>query len=210
MSQNDLVIANQSFPATRADINSALQALGSLNSGSTAPATTYANMLWYDTGANILKMRSEANDAWITLGTLDQSLNTFTPAGLTNLSQAQVEDDTSTVFGQVSGQRLAQAVDALVPPDQSIGVGQTWQAVSRSANVWYQNTTGRSIVFQMKTSVTGNLEISVGPSTSVYSVQSWGDGSSGTWNSATVIIPPNHYYIATGGGMSITSAQELR
>ena len=58
MSQNDLVIANQSFPATRADINSALQALGSLNSGSSAPATTYANMLWYDTANNTLKMRA--------------------------------------------------------------------------------------------------------------------------------------------------------
>ena len=91
MSQNDLVIANQSFPATRADINSALQALGSLNSGSTAPATTYANMLWYDTGANILKMRSEADDAWISLGTLDQGSNTFTPFGL-------VEDSTDPDF----------------------------------------------------------------------------------------------------------------
>ena len=77
MSQNDLVIANQSFPATRADINSALQALGSLNSGSTAPATTYANMLWYDTANNTLKMRSEADDVWISVGYLNQSTDEF-------------------------------------------------------------------------------------------------------------------------------------
>ena len=77
MSQNDLVIDNQSFPATRADINSALQALGSLSSGSTAPTTTYANMLWYDTGTNILKMRSEADDAWISMGYLHQGENEF-------------------------------------------------------------------------------------------------------------------------------------
>jgi hypothetical protein len=81
MSQNDLVIANQSFPATRADINSALQALGSLNSGATEPATTYANMFWYDTANNILKLRAEANDAWINLGYVDQSANTFKPYG---------------------------------------------------------------------------------------------------------------------------------
>jgi len=37
-------------------------------------------MLWYDTATNTLKMRSEANDAWIDLGTLDQSANTFLPA----------------------------------------------------------------------------------------------------------------------------------
>jgi hypothetical protein len=77
MSQNDLVIANQTFPATRADITSALQALGSNNSGPSAPSTTYANMMWYDTTSKILKIRAEANDAWINIGYLDQSLDTF-------------------------------------------------------------------------------------------------------------------------------------
>jgi len=114
VSQNDFVIANQTAPNFRADLNLALQALASTSSGATAPSTTYANMLWYDTATNILKMRSEADDAWINLGTLDQSLNTFTPAGVAELTQVQVEDDTSTVFGQVSGQRLGQAVAANV------------------------------------------------------------------------------------------------
>jgi len=81
MSQHDLDIANQTASNARVDINLALKALGSNNSGVTAPSTTYANMLWYDTGNNILKMRSEANDAWIDIGTLDQSTNTFTPSG---------------------------------------------------------------------------------------------------------------------------------
>ena len=57
MSQHDLDIANQGFPATRADLNNALQALGSTNSGATAPSTTYANQLWYDTATNIIKIR---------------------------------------------------------------------------------------------------------------------------------------------------------
>jgi hypothetical protein len=77
MSQNDLVIANQTFPSFRSDLNNALQALGSLNSGSSAPSTTYANMNWYDTSTNILKQRSEANDAWISVGYFDQSTNAF-------------------------------------------------------------------------------------------------------------------------------------
>ena len=62
MSQHDMNIANQTFPATRADINDALQALASLSSGDAAPSTTFANMLWYDTLNNILKMRAEPND----------------------------------------------------------------------------------------------------------------------------------------------------
>ena len=76
MSQNDFVIANQTTPAFRTDLNSALQALASQNSGATAPSTTYANMVWYDTANNILKMRNEADDAWIDLFDLDQSADT--------------------------------------------------------------------------------------------------------------------------------------
>src|SRR6056297_1301844 len=112
MSQNDLVIANQSAPDFRSDLNDALQALGSLNSGSSAPSTTYANMLWYDTSNNILKMRSEADDAWIDIGTLNQSTNEFEVANLTELTPTQAEDDTDTTFGLVSGERLGQAVAA--------------------------------------------------------------------------------------------------
>ena len=77
MSQHDLNIANQTAANARADINSALQALGSNSSGATAPTTTYANMHWYDTSSNILKQRSEADDAWISIGYFDQTSNSF-------------------------------------------------------------------------------------------------------------------------------------
>ncbi len=86
MSQNDLVIANQTFPSFRSDLNNALQALGSLNSGSSAPSTTYANMMWYDTTANILKVRSEADDAWLNVGYLNQSTNEFSILDNTKVS----------------------------------------------------------------------------------------------------------------------------
>jgi hypothetical protein len=73
MSQNDFTIANQGFPAFRADLNSALQALATNNSGTSAPSTTFANQLFYDTTNNILKIRNEDNDAFISLFTLDQA-----------------------------------------------------------------------------------------------------------------------------------------
>jgi len=128
MSQNDLVIDNQSFPATRADINSALQALGSLNSGSSAPSTTYANMLWYDTSNNTLKMRSEANDQWISIGYLDQSAGAFrifddtqvvnssgTQTGLIgDQATSAWEAGTSTTESLVSPAKVKAAVDELV------------------------------------------------------------------------------------------------
>jgi len=76
MSQNDFTIANQTFPNTRADINSALQALASTSSGSSAPSTTFANQFFYNTTSNLLQIRNEDNDAFITIAELDQTNDT--------------------------------------------------------------------------------------------------------------------------------------
>ena len=82
MSQHDYVIDNQSAPAARADINSVLQAIVTTNSGGASPVVTFANMIWYDTAANQIKKRNEANSAWIILGTIDEAGSTFTPNSL--------------------------------------------------------------------------------------------------------------------------------
>jgi hypothetical protein len=78
MSQNDMTIANQGFPATRADINSALQALASTSSGATEPSTMFANQLWFDTTANKLKIRNEANSAWYDIVGINESTGALT------------------------------------------------------------------------------------------------------------------------------------
>ena len=75
MAQHDMNIANQGFPATRADLNNALQALVSNSSGTSAPSTTFANQWWYDTTNNKMYIRNEANNAWIEVFTLDQTNN---------------------------------------------------------------------------------------------------------------------------------------
>ena len=68
MSQHDYVIANASGSAVRSDLNDALGAVQSLNSGSSAPSSTVAYMLWLDTSNNLLKMRNGSNNAWIEIG----------------------------------------------------------------------------------------------------------------------------------------------
>ena len=76
-------------------------------------------MLWYDTANNTLKMRSEADDAWINLGTLDQSLGTFTPAGVTGISTdsdlAGVDPTLLTTRGTI-----ATAIAATVPTTSQV------------------------------------------------------------------------------------------
>tara|TARA_R100000995_G_C3473344_1_gene119521 strand:- start:116 stop:1549 length:1434 start_codon:yes stop_codon:yes gene_type:complete len=76
MAQHDYNIANQTFPNTRSDINNALSAVASNNSGTAAPSTTFANQWFYETDTNLLQIRNEDNDAYITIAELDQSNDT--------------------------------------------------------------------------------------------------------------------------------------
>lgn len=137
MSQHDFNIDNQSAPAFRSDLNNALEALGTLSSGATAPSTTFANMIWYDTAANILKMRSENDDAWINVGYLCQSTNKFcilddtnvvttggTQAGLLgDQATSAWEAGTSTTESLVSPAKVKAAIDALFP---SVSYNSGW------------------------------------------------------------------------------------
>jgi len=75
MATHDYVIDNQTSANARADINNVLQAILTNNSSSTAPTVTNANMFWYDTANNVLKMRNEADTGWIIVGYLNQTNN---------------------------------------------------------------------------------------------------------------------------------------
>lgn len=77
MAQHDYNIANQSGAAFRADLNNALAAIVSNNSGAVEPSTTYAYQFWADTTAGVLKQRNAANSAWVTLFQLDGEWTTI-------------------------------------------------------------------------------------------------------------------------------------
>ena len=74
MAQHDYNIANGTGAAVRSDLNNALSAIVSNNSGSTEPATTFAFQWWADTNTSQLKLRNAANDAWIVIQELDGTL----------------------------------------------------------------------------------------------------------------------------------------
>jgi len=128
MSQHDFIISNQGFPAFRSDLNDGLQALASLSSGASAPSTTYANQLWYDTTNDILKIRNEDNDAWISIVTLNQTTDAVSSfANTPSLSGSNTLSGTNTFSGTMSATGNAyMAIDTLtdastIAVDMSVG-----------------------------------------------------------------------------------------
>lgn len=81
MAQHDYVLDNQPGSNFRSDLNNALAAIASVNSGGSSPSTTYAFQLWADTLNNQLKIRNAANNAWIVIGSLSSTNLGLQPGG---------------------------------------------------------------------------------------------------------------------------------
>ena len=91
MAQHDYNLINQSGANFRTDLNNALTAIVSNNSGASEPATMFAYELWVDTSNSVMKIRNSGNSAWITLpfsiGTSNSvDINAGTVNGITSLS----------------------------------------------------------------------------------------------------------------------------
>lgn len=142
MSQHDYDIANQTAPATRSDLNLALKALASTSSGASAPTTTFADQLYYNTTSNILYKRNEANTAWISLGTVDETNSKFEP-NQTFATQAQAEAGTNNTYA-MTPLRTAQAIAlnaAAVKDYQVFTASGTWtkpSGLSTNALVYFE------------------------------------------------------------------------
>lgn len=102
MSQHDMNIANQGFPAFRSDLNNALAALVSTSSGATEPTTMFANQLWYDTTNDKLKIRNEANSGWIEIVSINQTTGVLTTIAGTVIATPTITGAATFAAGTVS------------------------------------------------------------------------------------------------------------
>lgn len=84
MSTHDYLIANQTLPDVRTDLNNALSAIASNNSSPTEPTTTFAYMWWVDTTAGLLKLRNSSNTGWVDI------LNLTTGASVATYSMVEI------------------------------------------------------------------------------------------------------------------------
>jgi len=195
MAQHDFDIANQSAPNFRQDLNNALEALNTLSSGTNDPSgdiNNSANMLWYDTANNTLKMRTEADNDWIILFTLDQTGNT------TNIARDSADTDLANDPDAALRRDIGKAyVDGL-----AFGSGQIWQdlTANRASSTTYQNTSGKGIFVQVATSgaaLLAYLESGTAPG-SLIRVSQQSGGSTVVISTCSAFIPNNGYYRYTG------------
>jgi len=130
MSQHDYVIDNQLFPQTRTDINAALSAIVTQNSGTTAPSTTYPYMIWVDTSTNpaTLKQRNGANNAWVTIGTCDTTnlgLATLASPAFTGTPTTPTAAATTNTT-QIASCAFVQSAMAVVPGWTNATLQNSW------------------------------------------------------------------------------------
>ena len=63
--------ATKGAPLSATEHDGNLETVINLHKAATAPSPTYACMLWADTATSLIKQRNVADDAWVTLGSVD-------------------------------------------------------------------------------------------------------------------------------------------
>lgn len=196
MAQHDYVLDNQSGLAFRQDLNNALAAIVSANSGASAPSTTYAYQLWADTTAGLLKQRNAANSAWVTIGTLGSTNWGLAPlaspsftgiatfAGDVNLTGTGAID----IPAGTTAQRPASPNSGMIRFNSTLGQyeghnGSTWSSIGGGATgggsdaVFIENgqtvTTNYTITTSKNAVSAGPVTINAGVTVTVPSGQAW-------------------------------------
>ena len=194
MSQHDFSIANQTASNARADINNALQALASNNSGNSAPSTTYANMWWYENDTNLLKIRNESDNGWISVAYLDGT-------------NWEILDNTQVV--NTSGTQIGVLGDQATPTWQT-GTGTTESLVSpakiSSAVASKLNATGSAPIYGVRAWV--NFD-GTGSNSANQTLRANGNIASVYKNATgnytftfTTAMPDANYAVLYGGGIA--------
>lgn len=196
MAQHDYVIANQSGASFRSDLNNALSAVATNNSGTSEPSTTYAYQWWADTNTGLLKVRNAANSAWVTVGTLATAnlglaptaspsfTGTATFAGDVLLSGTGQLDLPAGTTAQRSGSPNSGMIRFNTTLTQFEGYnGTAWGAIGGGAGgggsdrVFYENgqtvTTNYTLTTSTNAVTAGPITINSGVTVTVPSGASW-------------------------------------
>jgi len=143
MAQHDYTIANQGFPATRADINNVLQAIATNNTGTSAPTTLYAGQFWIDTTATTWVLYIHDGTDNIQFAQIDTSANTvnFIDSALANdvVINTSGAITTTGAFTSVGIDDNATSTAMTIDSNENVLVGTTSNAPAQD------NVTGVSL-----------------------------------------------------------------
>lgn len=193
MSQHDMVLDNAVGASIRADLNLALLAIASLNSGATEPATKYAYMYWCDTTSGWLKQRDSANAAWI----LRAPLGTGAAVDVASAATLDLTANTaSSATLRITGTTTTTAI--------TLADGQ--HRLLRAAGAW-PITHGASLICPGSASYTcaaGDLILAIGEATSVVRLMVWkADGTAVVASGAAKV---NDFRLTLTTGLPVTTA----
>jgi len=168
MAQADYSIANQGFPATRADINSHLEAIATNNSGTSAPSTQYAGQFWLDTTSSnwVLYIHDGADD--IQFATIDTSANTVnfidSELGDNSVTTAKIADGNVTsaklsypltTFSSTGIDDNATSTAITIDSSERVGIG-----TASPSDILHIVSTDATTVLQRTTDVGNNSTLS--------------------------------------------------
>ena len=159
MSQNDLVIANQSFPSFRTDLNSALQAINSSHSGSSIPSGAVAGTIWLDTtSATSPTLKFYDGTDSISLAIIDYTNNTVDwldssiSYNTTATSAGTLTLTVSSSYKQYFTGTTTHTVT--LPVASTLTVGQTFEIHNNSTGSITVNSSGSNLVGTVQANVT--------------------------------------------------------
>jgi len=170
MSQvSDYNIANASGASVRSDLNAVFDAIKTLNSGGSDPSNTAAFMPYVDTAdSNNLKIRNAANNAFVTIGSVDSAnLGLLPRAGGTMTGQLLLDDsagasapalsfngDTNTGIFRVGSNTIGFATAGV----ERVEISDAGLDMSNGLPIRFQDSSGAPFVaLKSPASVTNNV-----------------------------------------------------
>ncbi len=180
MATHDYDLADQTGAAFRADGNLLFQAIASLNSGSSEPATMFGNMWWMDEGTDILKQRNKANGAWINVAQKDGSgwRPYWNGAQLDVVFQAINATLTSIAAGDLTAAAIVSKT-----ADETVNNSTTLQDDDHLLFALAANITYDVVLVLLHNSVSTTPDFKIGWSVPASCVMLWASISSNAWGS---------------------------